>query len=62
MLKIVLGVIGALGIGLAATTLPAASGVAGSIPSVGANRIDAAAAYSLADVLQPGSRGSVVEV
>jgi len=54
--KILLATIWALGMGFATMTLPAATRIVGHAPSVGA------AAYRQADVLEPGSRGSVVEV
>jgi hypothetical protein len=62
MRTILLATIWALGIGFAAMTLPAATRSVGQAPGTGAAGIDAAAAYSHADVLEPGSRGSVVEI
>ncbi len=62
MAKILLAMIGALGMGFAVMTLPASTRAVGKAPSAGAAGIDAAAAYSHADVLEPGSRGSVVEI
>lgn len=62
MRTILLATIWALGIGFAAMTLPAATDIVGHAPSSGAAGIAAAAAYSHADVLEPGTRGSVVEI
>ena len=62
MRKILLATIWALGMGFAVMTLPAATRVVGQAPSTSAAGIDAAAGYSHADVLEPGTRGSVVEI
>jgi hypothetical protein len=60
--KILLATIWALGMGLAIATLPAATWIVGYAPSAAAAGIDTASAYSHADVLEPGTRGSVVEI
>jgi len=60
--KILLATIWALGVGFATMTLPAATHIVGHAPGVGAAGINAAGAYRQADVLEPGTRGSVVEV
>ena len=62
MRKILLATIWALGMGFAIATLPAATRIVGHAPNAGAAGIDGAAGYSHADVLEPGTRGSVVEI
>lgn len=62
MRKILLATIWALGMGFAVMTLPAATRIAGHVPNACAAGVTAAAAYSVAEVLEPGTRGSVVEV
>ncbi len=62
MRKILLAVVGAMTIAVAAAPFATRTCVGGTAPSASAAAIDAAAAYRDARVLEPGSRGSVVEV
>ena len=62
MRKILLATTWGLGMGFAIVTLPAATCIAEHAASVGAAGIDAAAVYRQADVLEPGSRGSAVDI
>ena len=62
MRKILLATIWALVVGFATMALPAATRIVGHAPGVGVAGIDAGTAYRQADVLEPGSRGSVVEI
>ncbi len=59
--RTLLAMIGALGIALAVAPFPAATRVVGTAPSASSVGIDTAG-YSHARVLEPGSRGSVVEI
>jgi hypothetical protein len=62
MRKILLATIWALGMGFAMMTLPAPTHGVGQAAGTAAAAIGAAAGFSHADVLEPGSRGSVVEI
>jgi hypothetical protein len=60
--KILLAVVRAASIAFAAALFAAASGIGGADQSASAVGIHSASAYHYARVLEPGSRGSVVEV
>ncbi len=62
MRKILLAVVGAVSIAVAAAPFATGTRVGGTAPSASAATIDAAGAYHYARVLEPGSRGSVVEI
>ena len=62
MRTMLLATIWALGLVVAVMALPAVTRIVGHASSTGAAGSAAAAAYSLADVLEPGTRGSVVEI
>lgn len=60
--KVALAVVGALGMAFAAALFATASGVNGADPNASTVRIGSASTYHDARVLEPGSRGSVVDV
>jgi hypothetical protein len=62
MRTMLLATIWALGLVVATMVLPAATSIVGHASSIGAAGSATAAAYSLADVLEPGTRGSVVDI
>ncbi len=56
-----LAMIGALGVALAVAPVPVVTRIIGTAPSASSAGIDTAG-YSQVRVLEPGSRGSVVEI
>jgi hypothetical protein len=62
MRKILLALVGIVGIAFAAAPFATATRGGETAPGVRMVQIDPASAYHNADVLEPGTRGSVVEI
>jgi hypothetical protein len=60
--KILFAMIGALGIAFAVAPLSAATRATETVPVANVSGIDATTGYSHTRVLEPGSRGNVVEI